>query len=117
MPTPPGAQLAHHVFFWLNDPDSIADRDALIEGVRALAAIPAVRALHVGVPASVEPRPVVDSSYSVSELLFFDTIEDQNTYQAHPLHQAFIARCRRSSCLRSAGTPSRASPGRNTRRC
>ena len=43
-------------------------------------------------PADVEPRPVVDSSYSVSELLFFDTIENQNTYQAHPLHQAFIAR-------------------------
>ena len=92
MPTPLGAQLAHHVFFWLKNPDSIADRDALIEGVRALAVIPAIRALHVGVPAAVEPRPVVDSSYSVSELLFFDTIEDQDTYQAHPLHQAFIAR-------------------------
>jgi hypothetical protein len=92
MSTPIGAQLAHHVFFWLKNPDSIADRDALIAGVRALAAIPTVRVLHVGVPAAVEPRPVVDGSYSVSELLLFDTIEDQNTYQAHPLHQAFIAR-------------------------
>jgi hypothetical protein len=92
MPTPLGAQLAHHVFFWLKDPASITDRDALIEGVRALAAIPTVRGLHVGVPAEVEPRPVVDGSYSVSELIFFDSIEDQNTYQAHPLHQAFIAR-------------------------
>ena len=85
-------KLAHHVFFWLKNPDSIADRDALIEGVRALAAIPTIRAMHVGVPADVEPRPVVDGSYSVSELLFFDTLEDQNTYQVHPLHQAFIAR-------------------------
>lgn len=92
MPTPLGAQLAHHVFFWLKNPDAIADRDALIEGVRALAAIPGIRGLHVGVPAAVEPRPVVDGSYSVSELLFFDTIEDQDAYQAHPLHQAFIAR-------------------------
>ena len=92
MPTLHGAQLAHHVFFWLKDPDATADRDALIEGVRALAAIPGIRALHVGVPAAVEPRPVVDSSYSVSELLFFDTVDDQNAYQAHPLHQAFIAR-------------------------
>jgi hypothetical protein len=92
MPTPPGAQLAHHVFFWLKDPDATADRDALIEGIRALAAIPGIRALHVGVPAAVQPRPVVDSSYSVSELLFFDTIDDQDAYQAHPLHQAFIAR-------------------------
>ena len=90
--TPPlGTQLAHHVFFWLKNPDSIADRDALIDGVRALGAIPQIRALHVGVPAAVEPRPVVDGSYSVSELIFFDSIEDQNTYQAHPLHQTFIA--------------------------
>jgi hypothetical protein len=92
MATPLGAQLAHHVFFWLKNPDSIADRDALIDGVRALGAIPQIRALHVGVPAAVEPRPVVDGSYSVSELIFFDSIEDQNTYQGHPLHQAFIAR-------------------------
>jgi hypothetical protein len=91
MPTSTGAQLVHHVFFWLKNPDSIADRDALIGGVRGLAAIPTVRSLHVGVPAPVEPRPVVDGSYSVSELLFFDNVEDQNTYQVHPLHQAFIA--------------------------
>jgi hypothetical protein len=92
MPTPLGEQLAHHVFFWLKNPDSIADRDALIDGVKGLAAIPNIRALHVGVPAPVESRPVVDATYSVSELIFFDTIEDQNIYQAHPLHQAFIAR-------------------------
>jgi hypothetical protein len=90
--TPLGTQLVHHVFFWLKNPDSTADRDALIEGVRALAAIPGIRALHVGVPADVPPRPVVDGSYSVSEMLLFDTIADQNTYQAHPMHQAFVAR-------------------------
>jgi hypothetical protein len=87
-----GTQLVHHVFFWLKDPANIADRDALIQGVRGLAAIPGIRALHVGVPADVPPRPVIDGSYSVSEMLLFDTVEDQNAYQAHPLHQAFIAR-------------------------
>jgi hypothetical protein len=92
MATALGTQLAHHVFFWLKNPDSIADRDALIEGVRALGAIPGIRALHVGVPADVPPRPVIDGSYSVSELLLFDSVEDQNAYQTHPLHQAFVAR-------------------------
>ena len=87
-----GSQLVHHVFFWLKDPANTADRDALIEGVRALGTIPGIRALHVGVPADVPHRPVVDGSYSVSELLFFDSVEAQNAYQAHPLHQAFIAR-------------------------
>jgi hypothetical protein len=92
MTTPLGPELIHHVFFWLKNPDDTATRDALIEGVRALGTIPGIRALHVGVPAAVEPRPVVDGSYSVSEMLLFDSIEDQNAYQAHPLHQAFIAR-------------------------
>jgi hypothetical protein len=92
MTTPIGPQLIHHVFFWLKNPDDTATRDALIEGVRALGVIPGIRLLHVGVPAPVEARPVVDASYSVSELLAFDTVEDHNAYQAHPLHQAFIAR-------------------------
>ena len=87
-----GTQLVHHVFFWLKNPESTEDRDALIEGVRALGAIPGIRALHVGVPADVPPRPVIDGSYSVSEMLVFDTVDDQNAYQSHPLHQAFIAR-------------------------
>jgi hypothetical protein len=87
-----GSQLLHHVFFWLKDPADTATRDALVEGVRALGAIPGIRALHVGVPADVPARPVIDGSYSVSELLVFDSVDDQNTYQSHPLHEAFIAR-------------------------
>ena len=92
MTTSLGPQLVHHVFFWLKNPADTATRDALIEGVRALGSIPGIRLLHVGVPADVEQRPVVDSSYSVSEMLVFDSIADQNAYQAHPEHQAFIAR-------------------------
>jgi len=46
--------------------------------------------LHVAVPAETEKRDVVDNSYSVSELLFFDSLEDQKIYQDHPLHQKFI---------------------------
>jgi hypothetical protein len=83
-------QLAHHVFFWLNDPTSKTDRDKLIQGVQALGKIPQVKRIHVGVPASTEKRDVVDNSYSVSELLFFNSVEDQKIYQDHPLHQKFI---------------------------
>ena len=84
------APLAHHVFFWLKNPTSTADRDKLIQGIKGLAKIEQVRAIHVGVPASTEKREVVDNSYSVSELLFFDNTVDQKTYQEHPLHQKFI---------------------------
>ncbi len=46
--------------------------------------------IHVGIPASTEKRDVVDNSYHVSELMFFDTLEGQKTYQDHPIHQQFI---------------------------
>ena len=84
-------QLAHHVFFWLKNPDSIDDRNKLIEGLRSLSKIETIKKLHIGVPASVEKRDVVDSSYQVSELMFFDDVEGQNAYQVHPLHKKFIA--------------------------
>jgi hypothetical protein len=83
-------QLAHHVFFWLKNPDSAADRNKLIEGIQALGNIKQVKQIHVGVPADTEKRDVVDGSYSVSELLFFDSIEDQKVYQDHAIHQKFI---------------------------
>ena len=83
-------QLAHHVFFWLKNPDSIEDRNKLVEGVKTLAKIETIRKLHVGVLASTEKRDVVDTSWSVSELMFFDDAAGQKVYQDHPVHQAFI---------------------------
>jgi len=82
--------LLHHVFFWLKNPDSESDRAELIAGIKSLAAIEAVRAIHVGIPASTEKRDVVEMSYHVSELLCFDDVEGQNVYQVHPLHAAFV---------------------------
>lgn len=84
------APLIHHVFFWLKNPGSRADRDLLISGLRTLKAIDVVRQLHIGVPASTEKRDVVDISYDVSELMFFDSVEDQKRYQDHPIHLEFV---------------------------
>lgn len=58
-------QLVHHVFFWLKNPNSIEDRDKLVEGVKTLAKIETIRKLHVGVVASTEKRDVVDTSWGV----------------------------------------------------
>lgn len=85
--------LAHHVFFWLKNPDSEADRRRLIEGLRSLEKIETVRSLHIGLPAETEKRAVVDNSYSVAELIFFDDVEGQNTYQNHPIHVKFVEEC------------------------
>lgn len=83
-------QLAHHVFFWLKNPDSIEDRDKLVEGVKTLGAIETIREIHVGILASTEKRDVVDTSWHVSELMFFDDLDGQAVYQSHPVHLAFI---------------------------
>ena len=82
--------LVHHVFFWLKNPESEADKKQLITGLKTLAAIPTIRKIHVGVLASTEKRDVVDTSWNVSELMFFDDEAGQKTYQDHPIHQAFV---------------------------
>jgi len=82
--------LAHHVFFWLKNPDSTEDRDKLVEGIKALARIETVLEIHVGILASTEERDVVDTSWQVSELMFFNDLEGQLTYQTHPLHLEFV---------------------------
>jgi len=82
--------VVHHVFFWLKNPESKADRDKLVAGVKTLSKIPTVKELHVGVVASTEKRDVVDNSWGVSELMFFSDLEGQAVYQTHPIHLEFI---------------------------
>ncbi|MGZ3838565.1 MAG: Dabb family protein [Flavisolibacter sp.] len=86
-------KIVHHVFFWLKDPSSKADLDQLIRGVKGLGQIETVQEIHVGIPAPTAQRSVVDNSYSLSELLFFEDLEGQQVYQDHPLHQKFITEC------------------------
>ena len=86
-------QLVHHAFFWLKNPGSKEDLRKLLAGIETLRKIETVRTLHIGVPAETEHRPVVDASYSASELMFFDDLEGQKVYQDHPIHQKFIDDC------------------------
>jgi len=86
-------KLVHHVFFWLKNPGSREDLAKLLAGLRTLASIETVRAAHFGVPASTEKRDVVDNSYSASEILFFDDVVGQKTYQDHPVHKQFVSDC------------------------
>jgi len=85
--------VVHHVFFWLKNPESKEDRDKLIAGIKALKKIETVKEIHVGVVASTEKRDVVDTSWSVSELIFFTDVKGQAVYQDHPLHLEFIKNC------------------------
>lgn len=86
-------KIIHHVFFWLKNPDSKEDLEKLLAGLRSLKKIKTVRQLHIGVPASTEKRDVVENSYQVSELMFFDDLAGQAAYQDDPIHKKFIADC------------------------
>lgn len=85
-------KFVHHVLFWLKNPDSAADKAALIAGLEQLGAISEIKLLHIGTPAATN-RPVIDTSYSVSLLTLFDNEADQDIYQEHPVHLKFIADC------------------------
>lgn len=90
MPSEEKSFVIHHVFFYLKNPKSTADRDKLIAGIKTLSEIESVRHLHVGIPADTPKRDVVESGYSVTELIFFDDLEGQSTYQSHPIHKKFV---------------------------
>ncbi len=86
-------KVVHHVFFWLKAPADAAMQAQLMEGLKTLKAIPQVQKLMIGRPASTLSRDVVDNSYHVSELMYFNSTEDQDSYQSHPIHKAFVEKC------------------------
>jgi hypothetical protein len=87
------SSIIHHVFFWLKNPSSKEDLERLLKGLNSLKSIDVIKDIYIGVPAATEKRPVIDDSYSASELLIFDNLEAQRIYQEHPVHQQFIADC------------------------
>ncbi|HOA39037.1 MAG TPA: Dabb family protein [Flavihumibacter sp.] len=85
-------KFIHHVFFWLKNPNSEADKQKLIEGLQTLTKIKGIRAFQIGVPANTN-REVIERSYAVSELFVFDNPEDQAAYQNDPIHLKFVENC------------------------
>jgi hypothetical protein len=84
--------FVHHVYFWLKNGDSAADRAALTEGLRKLSKVGTIRQFHIGVPAATS-RGVIDNTYSVSWMLIFDSPGDQESYQVDPIHLQFVKEC------------------------
>jgi hypothetical protein len=84
-------QFCHHVYFWLNNPDDPADREAFESAIADLLEIPEIKSYHLGIPvAATAGRGVVDASYTYSYMVFFDDLEGHDIYQDHPLHVKFV---------------------------
>lgn len=86
-------QIIHHVFFWLKQPNEKENAAQLIKGLRTLSKIPQVKKLIIGIPASTPKRDVIDNSFHVSELTYFNSVKEHDEYQVHPVHKAFIEKC------------------------
>ncbi|HEY4155398.1 MAG TPA: Dabb family protein [Puia sp.] len=82
----------HHVFFWLNDPKSTADREKLYEGLRKLSRVSTIKHFHIGRPAGTH-RQVIETSYAFSWCIFFANAADQESYQTDPIHLRFVEEC------------------------
>ncbi|HEY1061106.1 MAG TPA: Dabb family protein [Daejeonella sp.] len=80
-------KIAHQVYFWLKNPE---ERQKLIDGINTLKKIKTVRQMHVGIVAGTEKRDVIDTSWGVSLLLFFDDIAGEASYQTDPIHLDFV---------------------------
>lgn len=83
----------HHVYFWLNNADSAEDKKKLVEGLQKLQKVKTIKMSHIGKHAGTN-RDVIDGSYSVSWLLVFANLADQESYQTDPIHLKFIDECK-----------------------
>jgi hypothetical protein len=79
----------HHVYFWLKNPRSVADRDKLVEGLTKLSKVTTIKNFHIGKPAPTN-RDVIETGYAVSWFTLFDTDADQASYQTDPIHLKFV---------------------------
>lgn len=80
-------RFVHMVFFWLkpetNVPDFISATESFLKEVKE------VKKYHLGTPAGT-PREVVDNTYTVSLVVTFDSKADQDLYQKHEAHVAYV---------------------------
>ncbi len=79
----------HHVYFYLNNPDSIEDRDELVLGLNELAKVPTIQKHYIGFPASTD-REVIVKDYAVSWMCMFKNLEEEEMYQVDPIHLKFV---------------------------
>lgn len=91
--------FSHVVIFW-TDPAKPTAADDLVAGAeKYLRPIEGVKSFHIGRMAPSH-RDVVDQSYQVALNLMFDSKQDEEAYQIHPLHLEFVEKAFKPNCIR-----------------
>jgi hypothetical protein len=92
--------FSHVVIFWTRPEVADAADQLVAGGEQYLRPIPGVRSFHMGRMVGSH-RPVVDQTYQVALNLVFDTKEEQDAYQVHPLHIEFVEKVFKPCCARA----------------
>ncbi|WP_416864700.1 MAG: Dabb family protein [Imperialibacter sp.] len=79
----------HVVYFWLNDPSEANKKTFLSHVKEYTGSIDVIKERFIGTPADTN-RPVIDNTYTFNIILAFDSKKDQDAYQEHPVHLAFV---------------------------
>ena len=81
--------LIHSVYFWLKEDITDDEVRAFEIGAESLLDIESVAAGYFGEPAPTESRPIIEQSYDYGLVVIFNTVEDHDSYQTDPVHDAF----------------------------
>ena len=82
--------FVHTVFFWLNNPESEADRTSFETALsKFLNTSEFAKTNFIGTPPKAT-RDVVDGSFTYNLVVTFESAEAQQKYQEEPAHLRFI---------------------------
>lgn len=85
--------VLHNVYFWLKESVSKEEAQGFQQGIEDfLNAVVEIKRYEIGYPAATPVREVVDHSFAYSIFVWFDNVEDHNSYQKHPAHDVFVER-------------------------
>ena len=79
----------HVVFFWLVDDSEETHKNFMSELRKFIDKVDLIKTKHIGAPADTD-REVIDSTWTYSLILSFDSKKEQDLYQEHQLHKNFI---------------------------
>lgn len=82
--------LQHTVFFYLHEDVTQEEREQFEKGLKTLLSIEEIYNYELGTPAATEERDVTDHSFGYVIYSWFETLEDYEVYEEHPVHLEFI---------------------------
>ena len=88
----PKQKLMHQVFYWLKNPDSIEDKQKLIDGLHELVTVKQIKYSYVGEPQVYKADDAL-KGYHVSLLMVFNEPKGIDDYHKDDIHQKFVKEC------------------------